>query len=49
MTHLIETLKKMYEDADYVNVDEKRIKKYLDDQLITAEECAYIIGENADE
>lgn len=32
-----------------VTVDEKRIKKYLDDQLITAEEYAYIIGENADE
>lgn len=49
MTYLIKTLKKMYEDADYANVDEKSIRKYLDDQLITAEEYTYIIGENADE
>lgn len=49
MTHLIETLKRMYADPEYKKVDKARIQTYLDKRLITQEEYAYIIGEKSDE
>jgi hypothetical protein len=49
ISNLAQALRKMYEDPDYVNVNDEKIKSYLDKSLITAEEYKYIIGEIDDE
>lgn len=48
-SNLIQTLKKMYKDPDYAEVNDARIQLYVQKQMITAEEAKYIKGEIADE